>query len=72
LFGSTCSSASAIEGGSLPWPSVRATTLIRHLPNEEVLTVYVFGLIKKRTTISEIHKYAEEHFSDWFPDLHSY
>ena len=40
--------------------------------DEEVLTVYVFGLIKKRTTISEIHQYAEDHFSDWFPDLPSY
>ena len=40
--------------------------------DEEVLTVYVFGLIKRRTTISEIHEYAEEHFSDWFTDLPSY
>jgi hypothetical protein len=40
--------------------------------DEEVLTVYVFGLIKKRTTISEIHQYAQEHFSEWFPDLPSY
>ncbi|PSQ78865.1 MAG: transposase [Bacteroidetes bacterium QH_6_63_17] len=40
--------------------------------DEEVLTIYVFGLIKKRTTISDIHRYAEEHFSDWFPDLPSY
>ena len=31
--------------------------------DEEVLTVYVFGLIKKRTTVSEIHEYVEEHFS---------
>jgi len=40
--------------------------------DEEVLTIYVFGLIKKRTTISEIHQYAEDHFSEWFPDLPSY
>jgi len=40
--------------------------------DEETLTIYVFGLIKKRTTISEIHEYAEEHFSEWFPDLPSY
>ena len=32
--------------------------------DEEVLTMYVFGLIKKRTTISEIHEYAEEHFAE--------
>jgi uncharacterized protein YbaR (Trm112 family) len=40
--------------------------------DEEVLTVYVFGLIKKRSTIREIHEYVEDHFSDWFPDLPSY
>ena len=40
--------------------------------DEEVLTIYVFGLIKKRTTISEIHEYIQDHFSDWFPDLPSY
>ncbi len=44
--------------------------------DEEVLKTatasYVFGLIKKRTTISEIHLCVEDHFSDWFPDLPSY
>ena len=40
--------------------------------DKEVLTVYLFGLAKKRETVSEIHEYAEEHFSDWFPDLPSY
>ncbi|MCS3700180.1 hypothetical protein GGQ20_001489 [Salinibacter ruber] len=40
--------------------------------DEEVLTIYVFGLIKKRKTISEIHEYVGEHFSEWFPDLPSY
>ena len=40
--------------------------------DEEVLTIYLFGLFKKRETVSEIHKYAEDHFSDWFPALPSY
>ena len=44
--------------------------------DEEVLKTatasYVFGLIKKRKTISEIHRYVENHFSEWFPDLPSY
>ena len=40
--------------------------------DEEVLTIYLFGLAKKRETISDIHEYAEDHFSDWFPDLPSY
>jgi len=40
--------------------------------DEEVLTVYLFGLFKNRETVSEIHGYVEDHFSDWFPDLPSY
>ena len=44
--------------------------------DEEVLKTatasYVFGLIRKRKTISEIHEYVEDHFSAWFPDLPSY
>ena len=40
--------------------------------DEEVLTIYLFGLFKNRETVSDIHQYAEDHFSDWFPDLPSY
>ncbi len=40
--------------------------------DEEVLTIYLFGLFKNRETVSNIHEYAEDHFSDWFPDLPSY
>ncbi|MCS3711876.1 hypothetical protein GGP61_003511 [Salinibacter ruber] len=32
--------------------------------DEEVLTIHVFGLIKKRTTISKIHEYKEGYFSE--------
>ena len=40
--------------------------------DEEVLTIYLFGIIEKRRTISEIYDYARDHFPDWFPDLPSY
>ena len=40
--------------------------------DEEVLTICVFGLIKKRTTISENNEYMKDHFLDWCPDLPSY
>ncbi len=40
--------------------------------DEEVLTIYLFGLIRNRETIKEIHEYAEDHFPKWFPDLPSY
>jgi uncharacterized protein YbaR (Trm112 family) len=40
--------------------------------DEEVLTVYLFGLIKKRKTITEIYDYIADHFSEWFPEMPSY
>jgi hypothetical protein len=40
--------------------------------DEEVLTIYLFGLIRNRETIKDIHEYAEDHFPEWFPDLPSY
>ena len=40
--------------------------------DEEVLTIYLFGLIRKRETVKDIHGYAEDHFPEWFPDLPSY
>lgn len=32
--------------------------------DEEVLTIYLFGLLRKRDTIKGIHEYAEDHFSE--------
>lgn len=40
--------------------------------DEEVLTIYLFGLIKKRRTIRDIYDYVTDHFLDWFPELPSY
>ena len=40
--------------------------------DQEVLTIYLFGIIKKRRTIRDIYDYTREHFSDWFPELPSY
>ncbi|PEN06781.1 transposase [Longimonas halophila] len=40
--------------------------------DKEVLTIYLFGLFKKRTTVNGIYEYVDDHFSDWFPDLPSY
>ena len=40
--------------------------------DEEVLAIYMFGIIRKRKTIKEIYDYATDHFPGWFPDLPSY
>lgn len=79
-LGSTCSSASARTcrfGGRLVAVAQRqSNNSDPDFTDEEVLKTatasYVFGLIKKRKTISEIHRYVEDHFSEWFPDLPSY
>lgn len=40
--------------------------------DEEVLTVYFFGLARKRRTVREIYDYTADHFAEWFPELPSY
>ena len=40
--------------------------------DEEVVTIYMFGLIKGRRTLREIHTYVVDHLSKWFPHLPSY
>ena len=38
----------------------------------ELISVYLFGLIKERHKIKQIHGYIEEHWLSWFPKLPSY
>ena len=40
--------------------------------DEEVLTVYFFGLARRRETVRAIYDYTADHFAEWFPDLPSY
>ena len=40
--------------------------------DEEVLTIYLFGIIKKHRTIQDIYGYVKDHLFDWFPALPSY
>jgi hypothetical protein len=40
--------------------------------DEEVLTVYVFGLWQHLSTLSAIHHYTQAHLAEWFPHLPSY
>lgn len=40
--------------------------------DEEVLTLYVFGIIQKRTDIRDIYTYTQDHLKAWFPTLPSY
>ena len=40
--------------------------------DEEVITIYLFGVIDKNKEIKTIYKYADRHLRDWFPKLPSY
>jgi len=40
--------------------------------DEEVMTVYVFGIVSGRTKVRHIYDYTRNHLPDWFPQLPSY
>src|SRR5215212_8129528 len=40
--------------------------------DEEVMTVYIFGITQGFSKAKHIHKYTKRHLSDWFPLLPSY
>ena len=40
--------------------------------DEEVLTLYLYGVIEGHRTIQAIHRYAVKHLMDWFPYLSDY
>lgn len=40
--------------------------------DEEVITLYLFGVIDKMRTLKKIYTYAVRHLRDWFPRLPSY
>ena len=40
--------------------------------DEEVLTLYLFGIMQKYTTIKAIYTYTQDHLHDWFPTLPTY
>ncbi len=42
------------------------------LSDEEVLTLYIFGILKKRTTVKEIYEYSVDHLAHYFPNLSRY
>ncbi len=46
-----------------------------HCPNftdQELMTIYLFGLFKQRLTLRQTYDYIVDHWADWFPQLPSY
>lgn len=42
------------------------------ISDEEVISLYLFGIMDGQRTIKQIHQYANRHLRDWFPGLPSY
>jgi hypothetical protein len=42
------------------------------LTDEEVITIFLWGIMQHRTTIKEIYNYTNNHLLEWFPNLPSY
>jgi len=40
--------------------------------DEEVICIYLFGVIEKRREIKQIYEHTQNHLSEWFPRLPSY
>ncbi len=40
--------------------------------DEEVITIYMFGIIDKKVALKEIYVPAKNYWSDWFPNLPTY
>lgn len=40
--------------------------------DEEVITIFLFGIIDKNTTLKDIYRQTHRHLSSWFPQLPSY
>jgi len=40
--------------------------------DEEVITLYLYGIMEGFHTVKSIHHYARKHLSDWFPHLPGY
>jgi hypothetical protein len=40
--------------------------------DQEVITIYMFGIMNKRYEIKDIYQYTERHLKEWFPDLPGY
>jgi hypothetical protein len=52
--------------------SNNSASIMPYFTDQEVITVYLFGLLKKRSNVQEIYDYTTDHLLTWFPALPSY
>lgn len=56
------------------WPFCQRMSNNRNpkFTDEELLTIFIYGVIKKRYELKDIYNYAHNHLRAWFPNLPSY
>ena len=56
------------------WTTVQRASRYSHLnfSDEEVITIYLFGIMDKQRDIKSIYQQARRYWHDWFPDLPGY
>lgn len=60
------------QGDLSPYCQRFATFADLRFSDEEVITLYLYGIIEGYRTIKSIHHYANKHLQDWFPNLPKY
>jgi IS5 family transposase len=50
----------------------RASNFKPAFTDEELITVYLFGQLNEKFNHRQIHRFIQEYWSDWFPDLPGY
>lgn len=50
----------------------RSNNQKQYITDEELVTIYFYGIMKGHQNLSRIHEYASDHLIDWFPMLPSY
>ena len=43
-----------------------------HFTDEEILTIYLFGIAQHMSKVKHIYQYTAQHLKDWFAQLPSY
>lgn len=52
--------------------SNNSESIVPAFTDQEVITVYLFGLLQRRREVKDVYDYAVDHLLDWFPTLPSY
>lgn len=49
-----------------------ASTMVLEFTDQEAITIYLHGILRKYKEVKDIYTYTKDHLIDWFPTLPSY